>query len=210
MLLEKFICGPLQTNCYLIGCIKTKIAAVIDPAKGSAPLIVTACEKNEMKLKKILLTHSHWDHIVDVAALYQETSAEVWVHILDAENLQYPGADQLPLFFSIQGLEADHFYEKDLSVGDLQLKVIHTPGHSPGSVCLYLEKEDLLFSGDTLFAGTMGNVSFPNSEPKKMWESLKKLQSLPKKTRVLPGHGPDTILSEESWIGEAEKLYNNQ
>lgn len=212
MLLEKFPSGPLQTNAYLIGCPKTKEAAAIDPSEGSASIILATCKKEGYTLKNIFLTHSHWDHIADVALLKKKTGAKVYVHPLDAPNLEYPGSDQLPMFYKLEGVKPDHFLEdgKMVHLGNLALKVIHTPGHSPGCVCLYLASEHLLFSGDTLFNGSMGNVSFPTSDPEKMWASLKKLQSLPGETHVLPGHGPDTILDNEKWIGIAKELFGHR
>jgi len=212
MLLEKFPCGPIETNAYLIGCAKTKKAAVIDPAPGSAPLITSTCAKAGYQLVFILLTHSHWDHIADAALLKRETEAKVCVHPLDALNAEKPGSDKLPLFFAIEGVKPDLLFHDNeiLPMGDLSFKIIHTPGHSPGGVCIYLEKQHLLFSGDTLFKGSMGNISFPHSNPEKMWHSLKKLQALPLETRVLPGHGPDTILENEQWIGIAKEIYEKE
>lgn len=209
MLLEKFPCGPVETNAYLVGCNQEKVAAAIDPSMGSAELILSFCEEHNLRLEHIFLTHSHWDHIVDVSILKEKSDALIWVHPLDVENLEHPGADGLPTFFKIEGVTPDRFFHDghELFLGKIQIKIIHTPGHSPGSVVLYLPKEKLLLSGDTLFQGSMGNVSFPNSSPDDMWSSLKKLSQLPADTRVCPGHGPDTQIGKESWMINAKKMF---
>ncbi len=209
MILEKFACGPFETNTYLAGSSQEKVAAVIDPSMGSAPLVARVCEEQGLTLRHVLLTHSHWDHIADVSSLKEQFSLEVWIHSLDAPNLEKPGKDKLPLLFPIPGVTPDHLLKEgdEIKVGRLCFKVLHTPGHSLGSICFYVEKEKLLFSGDTLFQGTMGNIHFPTSSPKDMWKSLKRLAKLPEDTRVLPGHGPDTTIGEEKWIEIAEELY---
>ena len=99
--------------------------------------------------------------------------------------------------------------DKDkLKVGKVELQVIHTPGHTPGSICLYIPKENVLISGDTLFAGSIGNISFPTSKPKLMWESLKKLSKLTPDTKVLPGHGQSTTIGKEKWLNKAEDYFS--
>jgi glyoxylase-like metal-dependent hydrolase (beta-lactamase superfamily II) len=95
-----------------------------------------------------------------------------------------------------------------LAVGEFQIEVIHTPGHTPGGVCFYLKEQKILFSGDTLFQGTIGNLSFPTARPARMWDSLKRLAALPKETRVYPGHGDPTTIGKEQWIANAEDRFN--
>ncbi len=206
MILEKFICGPVDTNAYLFG--DDKLCA-IDPAYDSKDLILAVLEKTGLTLDKILLTHSHWDHIADVKALQEATNAPVYVNKLDAIYLEKPGSDGLPSILPIQGVKTDCFLEDGatVTVGNLVFQIIHTPGHSPGGVCFYQKEQKLLFSGDTLFQGTIGNLGFPTSDPDAMWESLKKLEKLPLDTRVLPGHGPDTFLEDERWIGRAKEKF---
>jgi glyoxylase-like metal-dependent hydrolase (beta-lactamase superfamily II) len=110
----------------------------------------------------------------------------------------------------ILGVDPDDFLEegKVIQVGKLQVAVIHTPGHSPGSVCLYLREQKILFSGDTLFQGTIGNLHLPTSQPEKMWESLRKLAALPPETHVVPGHGSDTVLAKETWLSHAKEIFS--
>jgi hydroxyacylglutathione hydrolase len=199
MLIKTFTAGPVDTNCYLVGCPKTHQAAVIDAPQGVASKLL---HEKELKIKMIFITHSHWDHIADAAKLKETFQAPLYVHPYDAENLKRPGADKLPLFFSIDGVEADGFLEEGevFFIGNLKLQVIETPGHSPGGVCLWFPEEKVLFSGDTLFKGSMGRVDFPFSSPSQMRESLKKLSDLPPDTKVYPGHGPSTTIAAESWI----------
>ncbi|MDB2614304.1 MBL fold metallo-hydrolase, partial [Chlamydiales bacterium] len=194
MLIKKFTSGPVATNAYVVSCEETQFAWIIDPAPGSAPLIYKYLEEKSLKPKAIILTHSHWDHMGDAAEIKRKLSLPVSIHKDDEANLKKPGADKLPLFFEIEGVTPDNYLQDgdDLSLGIHRFKVIHTPGHSPGSLCLFEEKERVLFSGDTLFQGSIGNISFPTSNASKMWESLKKLELLPPETVVYSGHGENT------------------
>ncbi len=203
MLLYKFPTGPFKTNAILIGCPITKKGAVIDPAYLSTTQILDFAQKDGLTIEKILLTHSHWDHFGDAKVLKQKTGAELYVHPLDAQNLIKPGSDKLPLMIPLQPVQYDHFVNDGdrISVGEISFLVIHTPGHSPGGVCYYSRENNLLISGDTLFCGTIGNTQFPTSNADDMWISLKKLGQLPKETKVVPGHGPDTTIGQEQqWV----------
>lgn len=209
MIIQPFATGYFSTNAYVVACPETHIAAIIDPAEGSTPLITSYLAKHELRPEKILITHSHWDHIADVAKLKAEYRIPVFIHPEDAQNLEQPGSDGLPLWISIPGVKPDHYlHEGDIiSIGNLKLKVIHTPGHTPGGVCFYCPKENILFSGDTLFKGTIGNLSFPTARPDKMWPSLTKLAKLPSETRVFPGHGESTTIGAETWLPDAKHIY---
>lgn len=204
-----FPSGPFETNAYIVACSKTKEAAIIDPAPGSKDLLISYLTEKGFRPTKILLTHSHWDHIADVAPLKAHYKIPVYIHPLDTPNLTSPGADRLPMMVRWESVTPDILCEENslIEIGNLKLKVIHTPGHSPGSICFYEEKEGFLLSGDTLFQGTIGNISFPTSEPDKMWLSLKKLEALPPQTHVFPGHGQDTTIGAEKWLPNAKKLF---
>lgn len=210
MYIVKFPFGPLQTNAILLGCSKTKKAVIIDASAGCAEPILHKAEEKGSKIEKILLTHSHWDHFADAKELKEKTHAPLYIHTLDAKNLEDPGSDGLPLFIPIEAVSPDHFLSEGdvITVGELKLEVIHTPGHSPGSVCFYLAEQKLLIAGDTLFQGTIGSLSLPTAEPDKMWDSLAKLAKLPPDTRVVPGHGPDTTIGRESWLGHAKEFFS--
>ncbi len=192
-----------------MACPTTKEAVIIDPAPGSAAPIGQYLEKNHLIPIKILLTHSHWDHIADASALKEKYGIGVFVHREDSPNLESPGADLLPLRMNCPPVKPEGFLnEGDLiPVGKLQLEVIHTPGHTPGGVCFYEKSQGILISGDTLFKGTIGNLSFPTGRPKLMWKSLEKLSKLPPETRVFPGHGEITTIKAESWLSKAETIF---
>ncbi|MBS0648470.1 MAG: MBL fold metallo-hydrolase [Verrucomicrobia bacterium] len=212
VIIKVFTAGPAETNAILMGCQVTRQAAIIDVPSGSIPLILKALENDALVPQMILLTHSHWDHLADAAELKRILGIPVYVHREDAGNLEKPGSDRLPLFFPIEGVKADHFLTDGqvIPLGELKIEVIHTPGHTPGGVCFWLKKEKILISGDTLFKGTIGNLSFPTARPALMWESLKKLAELPPETRVIPGHGPETTIQAESWIAQAKEIFDHE
>ncbi|MGA8163670.1 MAG: MBL fold metallo-hydrolase [Waddliaceae bacterium] len=204
-----FPSGPLATNAYVVSCSETHEAAIVDPAPDSSTAIISYINKNVLKPTHMLITHSHWDHIGDAAQLKEAFHLPVLIHALDVPNLQKPGTDGLPGMLPIKGVEADKLLcEGDIvSVGSKRLEVIHTPGHTPGGVCFYCKEEGILLSGDTLFKGSIGNLSFPTADPRKMWSSLEKLAILPPDTKVYPGHGPKTTIGEEHWLPRAKELF---
>lgn len=208
MIIEIFPSGPLETNAMIVGCEETKTAIVIDPAYQSTEKILEKGEALGLSFEKIYLTHSHWDHTADLAALKRELGCPIYVHKLDSENVKNPGVDGLPLFIPIEGITPDYFLEEGQihSIGNLSFIVIHTPGHSPGGVCFFFEKEKVLISGDTLFKGSYGSLSFPGCNEEDMFQSLQRLATLPKDTKFYPGHGPSSVLGEETWLSNARKF----
>lgn len=209
MFYSVFPSGPFETNAYILYCHETKDAVFIDPAPSSFASLEKFIENNHLKPKAIWITHSHWDHIADTAILKKRYSIPVFIHAEDAGNLQDPGSDRLPCWIDIEPVNPEHFFKDGdiLTVGHLTAHVIHTPGHTPGGVSFYLPKEKLLFSGDTLFAGTIGNISFPTARPPLMWKSLAILAKLPSDTLVLPGHGSSTTIGQEKWLDRAEEHF---
>ncbi|MBN2479036.1 MAG: MBL fold metallo-hydrolase [Parachlamydiales bacterium] len=208
MHIEVFVCGPINNNTIVIWCEKTKKAAVIDPAFDSFDKVLKFLKKHNLKLEKVLLTHSHWDHIADVKKIKDQLSSQIYVHKADAKNLKNPGSDSLSSVLQIEGVNPDHFLNDNdiIKIGEIELKVIHTPGHTPGCVCFLNEKEKVLFSGDTLFRGSYGRVDLPTSNPKDMIKSLKKLSKLDKDIKVIPGHGKTTTMKDESWVDRIEEF----
>ena len=211
MFIQVFPSGPFSTNAYVVACSKTGEAAIIDPAPNSSSEIQAFLNERQLKPQKILLTHSHWDHIADVKPLKEKYQIPVYLHPLDVPNLQNPGADGLPCWISIPSVQPDVLLEEGMQVplGEFLFQVLHTPGHSPGSICLYEAQQKILFSGDTLFRGAIGNLSFPTSQPSLMWPSLARLAQLPPQTSVFPGHGSSTTIGEESsLLLDAKNLFD--
>ncbi len=209
MILEVFPSGPLDTNAYILACDVTKHAAVIDVPLESSHVLLERIRELALSVDTILLTHSHWDHIAEVSELKKHLKASIYIHKEDAGNLESPGSDKLPLFFPLKGVKPDGYLTdgQELAIGKLAITVIHTPGHSPGGVCFYLPSEHTLISGDTLFRGTIGNLSLPTACPALMWDSLKKLAVLPAATKVYPGHGDATTIGAEKWIAQAQDRF---
>ena len=189
-----------QTNCYIIQDEETKETMVIDPG-GEPEKVIEMLKILNAKLKYIYLTHCHADHIGGVRLIHQNMGGKILIHRFDAESLHNDNVN-LATYIGIDEiiLEADSRIDDDdlIHVGNIELKVFHTPGHTMGSTSLYCEKEKLLFSGDTLFRGTWGRTDLPTSSFENIIESItKKIMVLPEETIVYPGHGKSTIIKEE-------------
>lgn len=209
MLLEVFCCGPASTNAILLACPITKQGAIVDAPFGCSDEIINTAKDWGVEIRMLLLTHSHWDHFADAANLKKKLNIPVYIHEEDAYNIIDPGADGLPMFFDIEKVEPDFFLKdkEQIPLGKFFIEVIHTPGHTPGGVCFYIKSEAILISGDTIFHGNIGNLSFPTSDPEKMWHSLDKLAKLPSETKVFPGHGPATTIGKEKWLPNARSYF---
>ena len=186
MNVKKLALGAYQTNCYLL--FEGDKAVVIDPGY-EADTILRALDTLGMSLEAILLTHGHFDHVGAVKELVAETGCEVYIHAAEATLPPMMTAGEL--YFTRTYAEGDTI----TPVPGMELRVLHTPGHTPGSVCLLWG--DQMFSGDTLFAGSCGRVDLPGGNPRQMLESLRRLASLEADYRVHPGHGESTTLAEE-------------
>ena len=191
------------TNCYIVQDEMSKETMVIDPA-GDVDKIVEMLDILQSKLKYIYLTHCHGDHIGGVKELKQRCGGQVITQRLTAENLLDVNVN-LTYYIGIGGLTIETDARVDdndlLHLGDLEFKVIHTPGHTSGGSCLYCEEQKLLFSGDTLFRGTWGRTDVPTGDFEAVINSItKKLMILPDETIVYPGHGKSTMIREEKPI----------
>jgi hydroxyacylglutathione hydrolase len=208
-MIEIFPSGPILTNSYLIICPETGDTAVVDPSSGSLSKLAEFIEANNLTPKKILLTHSHWDHIADACAVKEKWAIPLFVHPLDRKNVELPGSDGVPSFIEVKPTHVDgELKEGDsIEVGSLKFRIIHTPGHSPGSICFYSPDQSILISGDTLFQGSIGILSIPGGDPEAMWLSLDKLSILPSATKVFPGHGEPTTIGAESWLPKAKEIF---
>lgn len=181
--------GQLETNCYLVA-DGDGVAAVIDPAAAPERILQTARESS-LTIQAILLTHGHFDHVGAVAGLTQALRCPVWMHESELTLPEY--LTDGPLYYT------DGYGEGDtVTVGRLNFSVLHTPGHTPGSVCLRCE--DALFTGDTLFAGSCGRTDFSGGSGSEMCRSLRRLAQLPGDLAVYPGHGEATTLAREKRV----------
>ena len=181
--------GPLGTNCYLLEDEHTRAAAVIDPG-GDGARIEAQLRADGAELKRILLTHAHFDHTGGVAELHAaHPDVPVFLHPADASRL---GSDVFPPI----GAPTMPYGDGDVvKLGDLDIQVLHTPGHTPGGVCLLVG--DALFTGDTLFQGSMGRIDFEGGSYEDIMASLARLAHLPGDFRVLPGHMDASTLERE-------------
>ncbi|MFQ6126129.1 MAG: MBL fold metallo-hydrolase [Candidatus Heimdallarchaeota archaeon] len=199
-LVKSTVLGPLQTNSYLIAHLPTREAVLIDG--GAIPLqLLKFVRLHELNMKYALLTHCHFDHIQGIEEVRQMTGCKVAMHKAEDPILQaaHPAAAQW-------GFEPPKFQEPDLfiadgekiSVGNLALTALWTPGHSPGGLSFYAAELGVVFSGDCLFMQSIGRTDFPRGDFKTLITSIRtRLFTLPEETRVAPGHGPSTTISHE-------------
>ena len=183
--------GPIGTNCYIMEDDQTNLAAVIDP--GDEPeLIQEALEKEGVEVRYLLLTHGHYDHTTAVPALHRVyPQADIYIHQADANGA---GSTLFPLAGEVDDLKL--YDEGDvIRLGDHEIQVLHTPGHSPGSVTLKVE--DVLFTGDTLFAGSCGRTDLRGGSYEQIMQSLKRLGELKGDFHVCPGHEATSTLERE-------------
>lgn len=197
MQIKKQRMGPFGTNCYLVWDQASGEGMLLDPA-GRPQRIEEILQGFAGKLKYVVLTHGHADHVAGLGTVKAKTGAPILMHADDAPMLQdnddvvarYVGIEKaLPLPDQLlRGGE-------QLQLGDLQFTVLHTPGHTPGGICLF--GNGVLFSGDTLFAGSIGRYDLPGGDLATLRRSLANLMQLPEATVVYPGHGPETTIAEE-------------
>ncbi|EOD00656.1 MBL fold metallo-hydrolase [Caldisalinibacter kiritimatiensis] len=198
MIIERLPLGVYAANCYIIGCESTREGIIVDPG-GDAENIVKTLEEFKIKPKYIILTHGHGDHIGGLPKLKKELSIPVLIHKEDEEMLK--DADKnLSSMMSIENIEI--VPDKTLKDGDIinigehKAQIIHTPGHTKGSICIKLD--DIILSGDTLFAGSIGRTDFPGGSFEEIISSIKnKILVYDDKVKILPGHGPATTVEYE-------------
>lgn len=166
--------GPMANFVYVIACPETREAAVVDPG-WDVEAILKVIEENELKLTRILLSHTHMDHMNAVQPLLERVPARLYVHKSEADRLRFYASDLVPVET-----------EEEMALGTLQIKFLHTPGHTPGS--LTFQVRNSLITGDTLFVGSCGRFDLPGGDPEQMWRSLTRLARLDKDLLVLPGH----------------------
>jgi glyoxylase-like metal-dependent hydrolase (beta-lactamase superfamily II) len=198
MLLMRLVVGPLQVNCFILADEKTREAVVIDPGDDAQDILLIIKEKG-LKVQYIVNTHGHFDHIGANKAIKEATGAEILIHEGDAAVLaSAPRQSAIFGMKSVSSPSADRFVKHGdvIRAGEISLKVLHTPGHSPGGICLL--EEGIVFTGDALFAGSIGRTDFPGGDLATLLRSIKtNLLTLPDDTKVFSGHGPASTIGDE-------------
>ena len=200
MILETVVVGPLQENCFVLGDSETKEGVVIDPGADPERILAVVARRG-LKIKYLINTHGHFDHVGGNRRVLEATGAELLIHGADVPFLSR-AADVATMY----GLSTENSPSPgrlledgmELACGGLTLKVLHTPGHTPGGCCIYLESEGTVITGDTLFREGVGRTDFPGSSHEALIAGIKsKLMNLPDATIAWPGHGPSTTIGHE-------------
>lgn len=200
MILETFPVGPLQCNCTVLGDETSREAMVIDPG-DNIPQILAVLKKHRLTLKQIVVTHGHIDHVGGAVQLKKATGAPI---LLNQNDL--PLLKMMDVQAGWLGMETPEVAPPDVSAEDGMMagiaghpaQILHTPGHTQGSICLHFAPDNLLLAGDTLFAGSIGRTDLPGGDGRQILRSLHdRLLTLPDDTRVVSGHGPATSIGQE-------------
>ncbi|MBI5324809.1 MAG: MBL fold metallo-hydrolase [Ignavibacteriae bacterium] len=203
-----FECGPLATNCYLVIDNQTVGAGsesaptiVIDAPPDAVSHLLPVIKKRNLKIEKIILTHTHWDHTLDTAELKRYTNAPVYVHKNDEYRLLKPNETSIfKLPFEIEAVVPDIYLEDGMKIncGLLEFQVLHTPGHTEGGICLVNFENNVAFTGDTIFCRSVGRTDFPGGSTDTLLSSIKnKILTLPDDMMVYSGHGEPTTIGDE-------------
>jgi hydroxyacylglutathione hydrolase len=200
MILEMLTVGPFQENCYVAGDEESMTGAIIDPGDEAARIALTV-ERVGLEISQIIVTHSHIDHVGAVAQLVDEYMCPVLMH-KEAEAMLKTVPQQAMMmgmrFGKVPRIDRHIGDDEVLEVGSLQLRSLYTPGHAPGHLAFLVEDESTIFSGDALFAGSVGRVDLPGGSMEVLMRSIsERLLTLPDETRVLSGHGPETTIGRE-------------
>ena len=199
MIIKNFIAGMMQTNCYVAGNEETKECFLVDPAACTSQ-IVSYIKENGLNLKAILLTHGHFDHIMGITEFLREFPVPVYAYEAEKELLE-DAEKNLSASYGMFYIFRDAQYLRDgqiLEIAGMKIKVIYTPGHTIGGCCYYIEDENVLFSGDTLFYTSIGRTDFATGSYNKLVNSVRlKLFVLPDEVKVYPGHMSETTIGYE-------------
>ncbi|MFA7059528.1 MAG: MBL fold metallo-hydrolase [Pedobacter sp.] len=200
MICEIVVVGPLAVNCIILGCEATREGVVVD-AGGDADLIISEIERLRLNIGQIINTHGHFDHVGANRKVMERFSASLLIHEADASMLE-----RAAVVAKAYGIRGDNSPQPDaflhdgmeISFGRCRMKVLHTPGHTQGGCCLYLEAEKTVITGDTLFADSIGRTDLPGGSHEQLLASIKsKLFTLPDDVVAYPGHGPETTIGHE-------------
>jgi hydroxyacylglutathione hydrolase len=204
VVIERWTGPPVDTHTYLVADEESGAAWVVDAPLDTANAVLQHVRERGYTLAAVVLTHGHFDHILDVAR-YQNAGIPVWVNPAERPILEAPQTQMfgLPMEMPVVHACGDLTEGKQLRLGAQEWEVWEVPGHSPGHVILHNAAEGVVLGGDLLFQGGYGRVDLPGCDPAAMAQSLRRLTTLPRETRVYPGHGPDTTLGKErGWLRE--------
>lgn len=199
MIIKTLAVGPIQTNCYLVGCPKTLEGAVVDPG-WDAPTILSEAAIAGLTIKYVLNTHAHWDHVSANADVLEATDAQLGIHPKDLPLLRARGGADLWQIPVKPSPEPDIQFTagQSIQIGKLELRVLFTPGHTPGHVSFYEAGAGVVFDGDVLFKQGIGRTDLPGGDHQALMRSIREeLLTLPSETVVFSGHGPATTIGEE-------------
>jgi hydroxyacylglutathione hydrolase len=200
MIFEIVVVGPLEVNCFILGCETTREGVIVDP--GSEPeKILAAAGKLGLTIRQVINTHGHFDHVGGNRRVLASTGATLLIHDGDVPFLSRAADVATKYGLTTENSPPPGQLLEDgllLTFGEYRMQVLHTPGHTPGGCCLYLESEGKVITGDTLFAEGVGRTDFPGSSHEALIEGIRsKLLTLPDKTVAYPGHGPATTIGHE-------------
>jgi hydroxyacylglutathione hydrolase len=201
--IKRFVGGPLLTTCYAL-IVPGEATLIIDAPRKAWMSALGAAEDREAPVQLALATHGHWDHVTDLARL-QEKGIRIAGHPADNALFSDPVGDRADLPFVIDPVTLDQrLADGDrIAVGGVDLQVLHTPGHTAGSVCLWIAEEEVLFTGDTLLKGGAGYLERPESDAVALATSIRRLAEFPSDSKIYPGHGAPTTIGEETWLEDA-------
>jgi glyoxylase-like metal-dependent hydrolase (beta-lactamase superfamily II) len=202
MKVDRLVLGEFENNCYIVRNNDSATECLVIDTALDVRELPAFLDQHKLSPAAVILTHGHIDHIAGVNALRKKfPSILIYIHKLDSEMLGDADVNlSIMAGSSFTAGKADRLIDEGDTIdkAGIRLRVIHTPGHTPGGICLYAEKDGIIFVGDTLFAGSIGRTDFPNGDMKKLIEGIKhKLLVLPDDTVVYPGHGPETTIGRE-------------
>lgn len=203
VLVRRFVGGPLLTTCYAVIAPGSE-TILIDAPRNAWRSALDAADETGAPVSLVVLTHGHWDHIADASQL-KEQGFPLAGHAADEPLFADPMGQRDNVPIVIEPVSLDRYLDEGdrISVGDCELHILHTPGHTPGSICLWLPELDTLFTGDTLLKGGAGYLDQPECDARALAATIERLGEMPEQTRVYPGHGGPTRIGREAWLADA-------
>lgn len=200
---RRFVGGPLLTTCYAL-IVPGQGSVIIDAPRKAWRSAIDAATEADAPVQLAIATHGHWDHVSDLAELQRE-GIPVAGHPADNSFFENPAAGRTDIPFVIDPIKLDRrLADGDrISVGDVDLQIVHTPGHTPGGVCVWVAEGEVMFTGDTLLKGGAGYLERPEVDALALATSIRRLSEFPSATKIYPGHGAPTTIGEETWLEDS-------